>query len=108
MSGGGFGAGMVATSIRMGTAMFSSITSFFIGIVVLLVALFVTAVGLPYAGLMIWHRDNVQVGVDKATRFVKAEYRIAGAAWEGGTEVTADGFREGQTMTQKSLGTDNN
>lgn len=98
MAGGAF-----SGVARMGGKMVSSVSSFIIGLAVLAFTAVALTVVVPYAALMAWHHDDMQTGADQATRFVKAEYRIGGAAWQGGTAVTADGFREGQAMTDKSL-----
>lgn len=56
----------------------------------------------PYAVCMLWYHDRPQVGVNKATEFVKATWTIAGAGYES-KDVVSEGFNEGQAMTQKSL-----
>lgn len=107
MSAGKGGGNFLDTGMRLGGKMFSSVSSFFIGLGVLFISAVAVAVILPYAGFMGWHHDNLQVGADKATALVLWEFQVVGAAYEGGTNVTASGFRDGQKITQKSLKTVN-
>ena len=96
--------GVVHRALGMGGKMFASVSNFVIGIMVLALSGIATLVILPYVGFMAWHHNDLQTGVNKATSFVLWEARVVGAGYEGGTAVTVEGFRDGQAMTQESLG----
>ena len=96
--------GAIGKAMSAGSSMFSSVSSFFVGVLVLAAMAVGTFVVVPYVGFMAWHHDDLQTGVDKATSMVIWEANVVGASYEGATEVTTEGFRDGQAMTQQSLG----
>jgi hypothetical protein len=98
MSAGAAGFG----AVRQVGGLFKWAGEHIVSTALLIGALFVVANMTPYAVMMVIYHDTPQVGVDKATHFIKFVYTVGGAGYES-KAVIVDGFKEGQVMTQESL-----